>query len=162
MAQRGRVVIDLSEDSPPPEPRRSQLRIPDSRFITPSDEDDDNDDSDDSVEVRWTVRQQRHDVGAPKSLNAGQPTKLQNPQPVGQSIKKNATVSFPAKHRPTQLYQPLIPQPTTWPASRPATAHTRRARINNEPIDQAVVCYPVKIADWYTTQLWAEQTDTTT
>ncbi|KAI5263384.1 WD40 repeat-like protein [Aureobasidium subglaciale] len=113
MAQRGRVVIDLSEDSPPPEPRRSQLRIPDSRFITPSDEDDDNDDSDDSVEIRWTVHQQRHDVGGPKSLSAGQPTKLQNPQPVGQSIKKNATVPFPVKHRPTQLYQPLLPQPST-------------------------------------------------
>ncbi|KAI5195185.1 WD40 repeat-like protein [Aureobasidium subglaciale] len=141
MTQRGRVVIDLSEDSPGPEPRRSQLRIPDSRFITPSDEEKDSDDSDDSVEVRWTVRQQRHDVGTPRSLksNPGQPLNAQNPQPVGQPIKKDATVPFPAEHKPTLLYGPLLPQPrmprppvsssvqpkTTRPSAPPATQPMR-------------------------------------
>ncbi|TIA67119.1 WD40 repeat-like protein [Aureobasidium pullulans] len=104
MAQRGRVVIDLSEDSPPPpelESHKAQpAKVPDTRFITPSDDDND-DDSDDGVMFLWGTRKQRHDTNVSNTLKSNLPTNV---------LDGKKDVTKPAPTQPN-ISRPLGPLP---------------------------------------------------
>ncbi|KAK6001551.1 hypothetical protein QM012_002882 [Aureobasidium pullulans] len=115
MSQRGRVIIDLADDSPPPASQmiRHVRHVPDSRFITP-----DSDESDDEPEVLWDVRKQRNDESASNTLrsNAGHPSTIrptvQQPHHVLAQNNNNQKIASQPRSVPSNIAQ-TSKQPTS-------------------------------------------------
>ncbi|KAG2164194.1 hypothetical protein JADG_003933 [Aureobasidium aubasidani] len=126
MAQRGRVVIDLSEDSPPPpelESHKAQpAKVPDTRFITPSDDDD----SDDGVMFLWGTRKQRHDTNVSNTLKSNLPTNV---------LDGKKYVTKPASTQPN-ISRPLGPLPN---AQKPTQSSLVPPRSSSRAIPSASI-----------------------
>ncbi|KAI4715413.1 WD40 repeat-like protein [Aureobasidium sp. EXF-10727] len=148
MSQRGRVVIDLSDDSPPSSQsiRHMQQPVPDSRFITPSDES-----GDDDVEILWNTRKQRNDKDTSNTLKSNAPPvpsrpTIQKPHHAPNNHTKKSASQIPSASRPSPARVGAARPPQQSPArvvtTRPSQQPLAQPRTTQASAPDAIAPRP--------------------